>query len=66
MYKDQEGKEFIIQIWKSHHSFMDGVSCMAITACGTDQYTPDYFVKSKNVPFLQQVILKILSPFYFG
>lgn len=64
MYKDSDGKEYLIQIWKSHHSMMDGVSCMGITAYGTDEYTTDYFVKSKSVPLIQQILLKLSAPFY--
>ena len=66
MYKDSDGKEFLIQIWKSHHSFMDGVSCMAVVAYGTDEYTTDYFVKSKSIPLIQQILLKLSAPFYLG
>ena len=45
-FTDDFGKTYFIQIWKCHHSFMDGVSCMALTAASTKEYSRDYFVKS--------------------
>jgi hypothetical protein len=51
-FTDDQGKTFVIQIWKCHHSFMDGVSCMALTAASTKEYSRDYFVKSKDATLL--------------
>jgi len=51
--KDDDGKEFTVQIWKQHHSLMDGVSCMGVTASMMDEYSLDYFIKVKSISFLQ-------------
>ena len=49
---DADGVEYTISIWKCHHSFMDGVSCMSLTAASSSDYSRDYFVKSKDATLL--------------
>lgn len=49
-YDPVEKKTVLIQIWKCHHSFMDGVSSMVLTAGSTEEFNKDYFVGIKEVP----------------
>ena len=56
---DEDGKEYTAQIWKQHHSVMDGVSCMAVTCALMDEYSVDYFVRVKPVTIIQQILLKL-------
>ena len=56
---DEDGKTYTVQIWKSHHSFMDGVSCMGVTCTMMEEYNLSYFVKFTPVPLLQQILLKL-------
>jgi hypothetical protein len=43
---------------------MDGVSCMALTAASTKEYSRDYFVKSKDATILQEILIKLSIIFY--
>lgn len=63
-FKDDYGKVYFIQIWKCHHSLMDGVSCMALAASSTKEYSREYFVKSKDATFLQEMLIKLSIIFY--
>ena len=62
--KDDEGKTYFVQIWKSHHSFMDGVSGMALTASSTKEYKRDYFIAGKDATFWQELMVKVSIIFY--
>jgi hypothetical protein len=61
---DADGVEYTISIWKCHHSFMDGVSCIMLTAASSGEYSRDYFVKSKDATLLQRIMIR-LSVLYF-
>mmetsp|Transcript_1953 Transcript_1953/g.3388 ORF Transcript_1953/g.3388 Transcript_1953/m.3388 type:complete len:359 (-) Transcript_1953:686-1762(-) len=61
---DEDGKETMVQIWKSHHCFMDGVSCMAVQACFSDEYSTDYFVKTNDISKWVHLLLRFAAPFY--
>jgi hypothetical protein len=63
-FKDDDGQEFLIQIWMSHHCLMDGVSGMAVQACFSDEFSPDYFLPFRNVSIFTQMLLRISFPFY--
>lgn len=63
-FKDENHKTCAIQIWKCHHSFMDGVSCMALTASSSREFKRDYFVKSKDASYLQEYLVKLSTIFY--
>ena len=65
MYYDEvEQKEYLIAIWKSHHCLMDGVSSIMVTAATSNEYDKSYFVPSRNVSFLEKLMLRTLAPFY--
>ena len=40
------GKEIFFIIWKSHHSFCDGISIMSLSLAMSHEYDRSYFVKS--------------------
>ena len=61
---DADGVEYTISIWKCHHSFMDGVSCISLTAAMSNEYSRDYFVKSKDATLLQRIMIRA-SVLYF-
>jgi hypothetical protein len=61
---DADGKEYTTTIWKCHHSFMDGVSCMALTAASCAEFSRDYFVKSKDATLLQIIFVKLSIIYY--
>ena len=61
---DADGIEYTLSIWKCHHSFMDGVSCMALTAASSDEYGRDYFVKSKDATLLQRMFIRLSILYY--
>ena len=63
-FKDENQKTCGIQVWKSHHSMMDGVSCMALTAASSKEFKRDYFVNSKDATYLQEFLVKCSSIFY--
>ena len=63
--KDYDGKEYNLTIWKAHHSFMDGVSCISLTAATSAEYSRDYFVKSKDATFLQRLFIRLSILYYF-
>ena len=53
----------MIQIWKSHHSFCDGVSITTIPLAMSDEFDKSYFLQPPAPSFLQIVLIKLLSPF---
>lgn len=64
LYKrPEDGKTYMLQIWKSHHSFMDGVSSMALSASPTKNYGPHLFIKFPEVKLWQKLLLKVTVPF---
>lgn len=67
MYKNPEenNKLQLVQLWRSHHSFMDGVSSMALTGWSTDDYGRHNFIKFKDPSLFQQMALRILSPVFW-
>jgi hypothetical protein len=58
-----DGKKCSIMIWKSHHSLMDGVSIMSLNLAMSEDYGREYFVKSKDLSFLEKLMLKLSVPF---
>jgi len=63
-FTDENGKDYVIQKWKCHHSLMDGISAMASMGYAAIDYSRDHFIKVKDVTLLQQLLLKISAPFY--
>jgi len=50
-------------IFKAHHSFCDGVSIMCMTLALSEEYSRDYFVKSKDAKWYEAIFVRILSVF---
>lgn len=48
-WKTEEGKDAIRCVWKAHHALMDGVSGVLVTAAGSNEYSKDYFLASKDI-----------------
>lgn len=48
--------------WKSHHALMDGASIMSFNLAMSEDYGREYFVKSKDLSFIQRLLLKLSIP----
>ena len=59
---EQDSKPMAIIIWKSHHSFCDGVSVMSLQLSMSAEYDRSYFVPSSNLTFIQKMLLRISVP----
>ena len=59
-----DGRESACCMWKSHHSFCDGVSIMCMSLAMSVTYDRSYFVKTADISLLQQILLKLMVPFY--
>jgi NRPS condensation-like uncharacterized protein len=57
------GKKYFVQIWKSHHSLMDGMSSMAITASACKNYGPHLFIPFKEISIVNRILLRVFAPF---
>jgi len=63
-FKDPEtGKDYYIQIWKQHHSFMDGMSSMGMIGSMAKGFGPSMFIPFKSVPLWQRLLLRMVAPF---
>ena len=60
---EENGEMHSIIIWKSHHSFSDGVSVMSMLLSCSGEYDRSYFVKSQDLSFMQRIIVRLSSPF---
>jgi len=49
-------------IWKSHHSFCDGVSVMSLQLSMSAEYDRSYFVPTFDLTFFQKMLLRISVP----
>lgn len=64
-YKDPEdGKEYLVIIWKAHHSLCDGVSAQAITGSMSNDFGPHMYIRFPEVGLLARMFLKLTAPFY--
>jgi hypothetical protein len=64
-YKDEvDDRTNIVMIFKLHHSVSDGISCTAMTGMLTPDFGAHQFVKFPTISFMQQMMLRITSPFY--
>jgi NRPS condensation-like uncharacterized protein len=62
--EDSEEKgPFGMTIFKAHHSFCDGVSVMCMTLALSEEYGRDYFVKSNDAHWYEELFIKLISPF---
>lgn len=64
--RPEDDKEYLVQIWISHHSLMDGVSSMALTASCTKNYSKDLFIKFNPVSLFMKTVLRLMIPFQLG
>jgi len=58
----QDLKSKAINILKAHHSLCDGVSIMCFTLAVSEEYSRDYFVKSSDSKWYQELMIKIMWP----
>ena len=62
-YIDEDGKVKSLVIWKSHHSFCDGISLASILLAFSGDYGREYFVKSKDATLLEKLYVRLMVPF---
>ena len=51
-----------IVIWKSHHSFCDGMSVMFMLLAMSHEYDRSYFVKGKDATLLERILIRLMAP----
>jgi len=61
-YFDTDGKKKFLFVWKSHHSFCDGVSIMSMVLSLSSDYSRDFFVKSTDVPWYGIALIRMMVP----
>jgi NRPS condensation-like uncharacterized protein len=59
----EEKGPFGMTIFKAHHSFCDGVSVMCMTLALSEEYGREYFVKSADAKWYEELFVKLISPF---
>ena len=57
------GKDGSIIIFKSHHSFCDGMSTMSMSLAMSSEYHRSYFVKGDDAPWYIRIITRLSFPF---
>lgn len=60
---DEDGKKKSIMIFKSHHSFCDGISLMCSNLAVSSEYNKDFFVKFSDAPWWQILAVRLMVPF---
>lgn len=50
-YIDEDGKKKSIMIFKTHHSFCDGISLMCSNLAMSSEYNKNFFVKFSDAPW---------------
>lgn len=58
-----DGKTYLLRIFKAHHSLMDGVSAIGLLGAVSENFGPHLFIKFPEVTFLQRLALRVLVPF---
>lgn len=64
-YDDPDGKGKSIMIWKSHHSFCDGVSMVLFNLAISKEFDRSYFVKSTDLKLWERIFVRCCVPFQF-
>lgn len=64
IYRNSDGKDELILIWKEHHSLMDGISAIMMSTAMSNEYKEDYFIPTKDVSLANQLLLKATAPLY--
>ena len=57
------GKEGGIIVYKSHHSFSDGISNMCMSLAMSSGYHRSYFIKGDDAPWYIRIITRLSFPF---
>jgi len=54
-----------LSLWKSHHSFCDGVSGICVILSAAKEYDQSYFLPAytKDTPFWLALLVRIAAPF---
>ena len=52
-----------VMIFKCHHSFGDGASTMSMQLAMSSDYDRSYFIPSKDVPYINRIITRLMFPF---
>jgi hypothetical protein len=58
-----DGKEGCIIIFKSHHSFCDGMSTMSMSLAMSAEYHRSYFIKGADASMFVRIITRLSFPF---
>ena len=51
-----------LTIFKAHHSFCDGVSVMCLCLSLSEEYSRDYFIKSTDAKWYEELFIKLTFP----
>jgi len=57
------GKKGCIILFKSHHSFCDGVSTMSYSLAMSSEYDRSYFVKGADASMFVRTVTRLSFPF---
>mmetsp|Transcript_12966 Transcript_12966/g.20083 ORF Transcript_12966/g.20083 Transcript_12966/m.20083 type:complete len:112 (-) Transcript_12966:785-1120(-) len=52
-----------VLFFKAHHSFCDGVSIMCLTLAMSEEFSRDYFIKSRDASLLERIFVRVMMPF---
>ena len=58
--KDPNSKKGLF-IVKANHAFCDGISIMCLSMSMAEKYSRDYFIKSKDARWWEEILIKLLS-----
>lgn len=58
--KDPNSKKGLV-IVKANHAFCDGISIMCLSMSMAEKYSRDYFIKSKDARWWEEILIKLLS-----
>ena len=58
-----DGKDGTLIIFKSHHSFCDGVSVMCMAMALSHEYDRSYFIGGKDASLFQRIFTRLSFPF---
>lgn len=47
--------------FKGHHALCDGVSIMCLSLAMSEEYSRDYFVKSKDAKWYEELFVKLMA-----
>ena len=64
-YNKDDGSDGTLIIFKSHHSFCDGVSVMCMAMALSHEYDRSYFIKGKDASLFQRIFTRMSFPFIF-